>query len=119
MITNGMSVDVICPQVVMGIGVIILMVSTVSILISNMEDTTTMPKAADYPWPQPKMPDNFPIAKDYKDLLPNGAGKSEGGAEEKKGGGAGDAHVEQYPDKLVIKTEASEAKQSSTYGHEI
>lgn len=107
------SIDVTCPQVVMGIGVLILMVSTVSVLISNMEDTTTTPKSVDYLWPQPKMPDNFPIVEDHKVVLPNDADKSDGGAE-KKGGGADDAHVEQYPDKLIIKTEASEGKQSST-----
>ena len=72
-----------------------------------------MPKSADYPWPQPKMPDNFPVVKDYKDVLPNGADK-EGGAKEKVGGGGGDTHVEQYPDKPIVKTEGSEAKQSST-----
>ena len=90
----------------MGIGAIILMVSTVSILISNMEDTTTTPKSVEYLWPYPKIPDNFPVLKEYKDV-----DKSEGGAE---GGGADDAHVEQYPNKPMIKAEASEAKQSST-----
>ena len=79
-----------------------------------MEDTTTTPKSVDYLWPQPKMLDNFPVVKDYKDVLPNDADKSEGGAEDKGGGGAGDTHMEQYPDKPIIKAKASEVKHSST-----
>lgn len=99
----------------MGIGLIILMTSTVSILVSSMDDTSDVPKAIDYHWPQPKLPDDFPVWKDHEDILPNDADKvvqHEGGAEDKGGGGGGDTRVEQYPDKAV-KGEATEAKQSS------
>ena len=90
----------------MGIGVLILMVSTVSILVSNMEDTTTTKSNGD-PWPQPKIPDGFPpTVKDYKDTVD---------ATEDKKGGAVDTHVENYADKLITQAKTSETKQSSTY----
>jgi len=88
----------------MGIGVLILMVSTVSILVSNMEDTTTS-KSNGYPLPQPKIPDGFPELKEYKDT---------GDVAEDKKGGADDTHVENYPDKPITQAKASETKQSST-----
>ena len=97
----------------MGIGLLILMASTVSILVSNMDDTSDIPKPIDYHWPQPKPADNFPALKNV--VLPSELVKHEGGAKDKEGGADNDdAHVEQYPDK-VVATEATEAKQSSMY----
>ena len=105
----------------MGIGLVILMASTVSILVSNVDEAPSKPKSLDYPWPQPKLVDTFAALKDLK-VLPNDIDKplenvdktedKGGGAEHKKGGGAGDIHVEQYPDK-PIKTEATKETQSS------
>ena len=94
----------------MGIGLLILMASTVSILVSNMDDTSDVPKTIDYHWPQPKPADDFPA---LKNALPNELAEHDGGADNKEGGANNDdTHVEHYPDK-VIATEATEAKQSS------
>lgn len=85
------------------------MASTVSILVSNIDDTTSDPKSADYFWPPPKIPDDFRIFDNRQDVLPDDADK--GGAEDKEDG-APDTHIEQYPDK-PITAEATDATQSS------
>lgn len=96
----------------MGIGLVILMASTVSILVSNMDNAAGTSKTADYFWPQPKTIDDFQVHKDVPSNNVDKLVKNEGGVKD-KGGGAGDTHVEQYPDKPIKATEASEAKQSS------
>ena len=89
------------------------MASTVSILVSNIDDTSSeVPK-----WPQPKPADTFPALNNI--ALPSELTIHEGVAEDKEDGvNNGDAHVEQYPDK-VVATEATEAKQSSKYVDEM
>ena len=93
----------------MGIGLVILMASTVSILVSSMEDNKTgTPKSVDYFWPQPKAPEDFINLDSDKDVLSNN-----GGVAADKEGGAANVHIEQYPDKPIKTVEASEATQSS------
>ncbi|XP_065898646.1 putative sodium-coupled neutral amino acid transporter 10 isoform X2 [Dysidea avara] len=104
-------------KVLLGIGLIILMASTVSILISNMDDAEVdHNRPIKYPWPQPKMVDNFPaihkeidVPKEIEnpvDVLQNVDGA------EDKGGGADDSRVEQYPDQPMMD-ESKKASPSS------
>jgi len=92
---------------VLGIGLIILMASTVSILISNMDDTESdHDQPIKYPWPQPKMVNDFPAIHEEIDVpkevdSPVDALQNVDGAED-KGGGADDSRVEQYPDQPVL-----------------
>ena len=114
--TVGVIVKAICfPQMVMGIGLVILMASTVSILVSNVDNNTTKPKSSiDYMWPQPKLPDDFLLVKDHEGVETKDADKKVVGGAESKRGGAGNIRVEQYPDKDV-KTDISKVSKSGMH----
>jgi len=102
----------------MAIGLIILMASTVSVLVSNMDEAPSKPKPG-YPWPQPKPADTFAALNDFKvppndadKPMENEAGDKGDGADDKKGGVVDGTRVEQYPDKPIKMEDVKETQSS-------